>query len=422
FNEHGAEGLPTTPGSPTTIASPSKSVQPEHTIGYTHQFTGTTPSGYVLQNVTIKGKYQISFRLINWNLNNTDPTSSEYVTLERDIEDKVTTLYTGSQLQEVFQSCLVTNLTSGSIMVTIKALFSSYLDPNLVKQVFLNKTLNASSHWLGATYQLTDLHVIDMKPPVLLSTEIPTTTTTSFSSQHFNLNFTITNLPYSQDIAQPGTTKHQQNKRSIEYALNQLFRNSSIKSYFSDCQVLAFRSVSNSNYTGVDSLCNFSPLARRVDRVAIYEEFLRMTQNGTQLLNFTLDRKSVLVDGYSSNSEDDVIKNSASRITRNKESRHIRILDPKGFHLSLALGQAVVITVTRSSLEMKEEDVLKFLAAGTQLGGTNLDFQVEQYIYKKESDGIYIINLKRTWEKLLLAARAIAAIENPADVRVISSS
>uniref|UniRef100_A0A8I5N8P8 40S ribosomal protein SA n=1 Tax=Papio anubis TaxID=9555 RepID=A0A8I5N8P8_PAPAN len=68
-------------------------------------------------------------------------------------------------------------------------------------------------------------------------------------------------------------------------------------------------------------------------------------------------------------------------------------------------------------LQMKEEDVLKFLAAGTHLGGTNLDFQMEQYIYK--SDGIYIINLKRTWEKLLLAARAIVAIENPADRAVL---
>ncbi|KAJ0058041.1 hypothetical protein NL108_007265, partial [Boleophthalmus pectinirostris] len=34
---------------------------------------------------------------------------------------------------------------------------------------------------------------------------------------------------------------------------------------------------------------------------------------------------------------------------------------------------------------------------------------------------VYIINLKKTWEKLLLAARAIVAIENPADVCVISS-
>ncbi|KAF5924066.1 hypothetical protein HPG69_010498 [Diceros bicornis minor] len=72
-------------------------------------------------------------------------------------------------------------------------------------------------------------------------------------------------------------------------------------------------------------------------------------------------------------------------------------------------------------VQMKEEDVLKFLAAGTHLDGTNLNFQMEQYIYKRKSDGIYIINLKRTWEKLLLAARAIVAIENLADVSVISS-
>ena len=71
-------------------------------------------------------------------------------------------------------------------------------------------------------------------------------------------------------------------------------------------------------------------------------------------------------------------------------------------------------------LPMKEEDVLKFLSAGTHLGGTNLDFQMEQYIYMK-SDGIYILNQKKTWEKFLLAARAIVVIEIPADVSVISS-
>ncbi|XP_007118091.2 40S ribosomal protein SA-like [Physeter macrocephalus] len=72
-------------------------------------------------------------------------------------------------------------------------------------------------------------------------------------------------------------------------------------------------------------------------------------------------------------------------------------------------------------LQMKEKDVLKFLAAETHLGGTNFDFQMEQYIYKRKSDGIYIINLKGTWEKLLLEAHAIVAIENTADVSVISS-
>jgi len=61
------------------------------------------------------------------------------------------------------------------------------------------------------------------------------------------------------------------------------------------------------------------------------------------------------------------------------------------------------------------------LAATTHVGSTNSEVTMEQYIFKRKSDGINIINLKKTWEKMLLAARAIAAIENPADVFVVSS-
>merc|ERR1719189_2534062 len=46
---------------------------------------------------------------------------------------------------------------------------------------------------------------------------------------------------------------------------------------------------------------------------------------------------------------------------------------------------------------------------------------MEQYIFKKKTDGINIINLKKTWEKLVLAAGAIAAVENPQDVFVVAS-
>jgi len=72
-------------------------------------------------------------------------------------------------------------------------------------------------------------------------------------------------------------------------------------------------------------------------------------------------------------------------------------------------------------LSLKDEDMLKFLAASAHLGSSNVDYQMLQYVFKRKPDGIYIINLKKTWEKLLLAARAIAAIENPADVCVISA-
>merc|ERR1712115_340095 len=61
------------------------------------------------------------------------------------------------------------------------------------------------------------------------------------------------------------------------------------------------------------------------------------------------------------------------------------------------------------------------LAATTHIGSDNSETTMEQYIFKKKTDGINIINLKKTWEKLMLAARAIAAIENPADVFVVAS-
>lgn len=74
-----------------------------------------------------------------------------------------------------------------------------------------------------------------------------------------------------------------------------------------------------------------------------------------------------------------------------------------------------------SVLALKQDDVVKFLACNTHIGSKNADFQMEQYLYKRRSDGIHLINLKKTWEKMILAARAIVAVENPADVCVISA-
>jgi len=72
-------------------------------------------------------------------------------------------------------------------------------------------------------------------------------------------------------------------------------------------------------------------------------------------------------------------------------------------------------------LQIREDDVTKMLAATTHIGSENADFQMSQYIFKRRTDGVHIINLRRTWEKILLAARAIVAIERPSDVYVISS-
>jgi len=74
-----------------------------------------------------------------------------------------------------------------------------------------------------------------------------------------------------------------------------------------------------------------------------------------------------------------------------------------------------------AALALKEDDLQKLLACQVHVGTKNIDPNMARYVYKRRADGIHIINLGKTWEKLMLAARIIVAIENPADVCVISA-
>lgn len=46
---------------------------------------------------------------------------------------------------------------------------------------------------------------------------------------------------------------------------------------------------------------------------------------------------------------------------------------------------------------------------------------MNRYVWRRRKDGVHIIHLGKTWEKLMLAARIIVAIENPEDVVVVSA-
>merc|ERR1712142_825408 len=81
----------------------------------------------------------------------------------------------------------------------------------------------------------------------------------------------------------------------------------------------------------------------------------------------------------------------------------------------------VIMSGGLSVMEVDMQDMTRFLAASTHLGSNNVNFQMENYVFKRRQDGVHILHLRKTYEKLLLAARAIAAIENPSDVYVISS-
>jgi len=62
----------------------------------------------------------------------------------------------------------------------------------------------------------------------------------------------------------------------------------------------------------------------------------------------------------------------------------------------------------------------QMLSAGVHLGTKNVTHKMNQYVYKRRADGVHILNLGMTYEKLLLAARILVAVENPADIVVVS--
>jgi len=72
-------------------------------------------------------------------------------------------------------------------------------------------------------------------------------------------------------------------------------------------------------------------------------------------------------------------------------------------------------------LALKEEDLKLMLAAGVHIGTKNIDPNMHRYVWRRRRDGVHLINLGKTWQKLVLAARVIVAIENPEDVIAVSS-
>jgi len=73
-------------------------------------------------------------------------------------------------------------------------------------------------------------------------------------------------------------------------------------------------------------------------------------------------------------------------------------------------------------LRLTETDLKLMLAAETHLGSRNCDRRMADYVWRRRRDGVYIINIGMTWEKLMLAARIIVTVENPSDVIAVSGN
>lgn len=77
-------------------------------------------------------------------------------------------------------------------------------------------------------------------------------------------------------------------------------------------------------------------------------------------------------------------------------------------------------------LAQREDDIHKMLVCKTHIGTRDVNFRMSRYLFKRGTERTHggashnIINLGKTWEKLMVAARAVAAVANPSDIVVCS--
>lgn len=75
--------------------------------------------------------------------------------------------------------------------------------------------------------------------------------------------------------------------------------------------------------------------------------------------------------------------------------------------------------MTDSTITRKQEDFLRLLGSNAHFGTLNLNYEMKRYVDHKNTEGVHIINLEQTWQKIKLAARVIAAIDRPEEVIVV---
>ena len=61
------------------------------------------------------------------------------------------------------------------------------------------------------------------------------------------------------------------------------------------------------------------------------------------------------------------------------------------------------------------------IAAEAHIGTKIANDLMKDYIWIRRQDNVHVLNIGKTWDKIMLAARVIAAVENPSDVCAISA-
>ncbi|NXQ96360.1 MUC16 protein, partial [Sagittarius serpentarius] len=122
--------------------------------------------------------------------------------------------------------------------------------------------------------------------------------------RNFTLNFTITNLQFTADLAMPNSKKFKSTEKVMYHYVDPLLQKSSIGPAYIGCKVIAFsasfpRSKKDRDDTGVDAICSYRdvPSDPKFNRVIVYHELSNMTNGITKLGHYSLNSQSLYING-----------------------------------------------------------------------------------------------------------------------------
>ncbi|NXB36325.1 MUC16 protein, partial [Eulacestoma nigropectus] len=117
--------------------------------------------------------------------------------------------------------------------------------------------------------------------------------------KNFTLNFTITNLQFTADLEKPNSRRFKSTEKVMYHYIDPLLQKSSIGPHFSGCKVTGFRPGKNRDSTGVDTICSYGKGSQvpKFNPAEVYQELRRMTSGITKLGIYSLDNKSLYVNG-----------------------------------------------------------------------------------------------------------------------------
>ncbi|XP_072924233.1 mucin-16-like isoform X4 [Hemitrygon akajei] len=248
--------------------------------------------------VPVKHLYPIYYN-VTFVVNKLTPEEIESNTTEKAsmISAELTDLFKNSKINRTFIECAVESfrtVMNDSTRVTANCSFKNEslkegIDRERVYDIFKEETSNIST--LGS-YDLENysLYVNDYRqiPPHIISGQTPV---------EFNVTFSITNLEFIEALHDNTSQLYQSASTVVTQELNTMFRNSELKETFVDCKMISLRVISQK--TKIYAICTFKNSANeQIDRVTVYQQFSKNTENLSALGPYLLDHNSLYVDDY----------------------------------------------------------------------------------------------------------------------------